>query len=82
MAVIFHQFFKILIWYSENLVRIPLERCTFICGKNDSFTTIEIFVLPNLRNIAESILDKLLDGDFDTQIEALRTNAKPYFDYV
>jgi hypothetical protein len=49
---------------------------------NDSFTTIEIFVLPNLRNIAESIFDKFLDGDFDTQIEALRTNAKPYFDYV
>lgn len=48
---------------------------------NDTFTTIEVFVLPNLRNISESIFDKFLDGDFDIQIEVLRTNAKPYFDY-
>lgn len=48
---------------------------------NDTFTTIEVFVLPNLRNIAESIFDKFLDGDFDSQIEVLRANGKPFFSY-
>jgi hypothetical protein len=49
---------------------------------NDEFSQIEVFVLPNLRNIAESLFDKFLDGDFDQEIEKMRAIAKPYFNYL
>jgi len=48
---------------------------------NADYTTIEILVCPNVKNLQRVYYQKLIDSDFDTTIENLKANAKPFFNY-
>ncbi len=48
---------------------------------NPDYTIIELFIIPNGRNLISSYYQKLLDGGFDDEIDNLRKIAKPFFDY-
>jgi hypothetical protein len=49
---------------------------------NSDFSEIEILILPNCAQLIELLYQQLLDGNFDEQIEALRKQASPFFDYM
>ena len=46
---------------------------------NDDYSTIELFIIPNARNFVPTICTKFLNGEYDTDIEELRNEAKPFF---
>ena len=48
---------------------------------NNDYTEVELFVLPNTARIVQSQFDRFIDGGFDADIERLRAEAKPCFDY-
>lgn len=49
---------------------------------NEDYTTIEMFVLPHTARIVQSQFDRFIDGGFDADIEHLRAEAKPFFEYL
>lgn len=53
----------------------------YLIIKTPDYKTIEILIFEGGRNLAESYLQRLIDGDFDTEIQKLRDEAKPFFDY-
>jgi hypothetical protein len=48
---------------------------------NSDFSEIEVLILPNCAHIIELLFQQLLDGNFDEQIELMRRQAKPFFNY-
>jgi hypothetical protein len=48
---------------------------------NSDLTTVEILVIANGRNLAGAYYQRLIDGELDSEIEQLRRQAKPLFDY-
>lgn len=54
----------------------------YLIIKAPDYTTIEIIVFEGGRNLAEHYLQSLIDGDFDTEIQKLRDEAKPLFIYI
>ncbi len=48
---------------------------------NQTYTQMELLVFRNAKNFAVDYLQMLCNGEFDTQIEDLRQNAKPFYDY-
>lgn len=46
------------------------------------YSTFEILIFEGGRNFAEHHLQSLIDGDFDCEIQKLRTEAKPIFEYI
>jgi len=48
---------------------------------NTDYTQIEIFVIPNCKNLQTAYYQKLLDSCFDEIIEKLRIESKPFFNY-
>lgn len=59
----------------------PFGNDLYLIIKSPDYTTIEIFVFEGGRNLAEHYLQSLIDGDFDAEIQKLRDEAKPLFDY-
>jgi hypothetical protein len=48
---------------------------------NSDFTEVEVLILPHCAHIIELLFQQLLDGNFDEEIEAMRGQAKPFFNY-
>jgi hypothetical protein len=48
---------------------------------NPEYSKIEIFVLPGGRNLITAYYQKLIDGGLDDEIDLLRKQAKPLYDY-
>jgi hypothetical protein len=48
---------------------------------NSDFSEIEVLILPHCAHIIELLFQQLLDGNFDEQIELMRRQAKPFFNY-
>ena len=48
---------------------------------NKDYSEIEILVIPDGRNLISSYYQKLIDGGFDDDIQALRQQAKTFFHY-
>ena len=49
--------------------------------KNSELTRIELFVIVGGRNLIEEAFNRFLDNDFDSEIEQLRNETKPFFNY-
>jgi hypothetical protein len=48
---------------------------------NKDYSEIEILVIPDGRNLISSYYQKLIDGGFDDDIQALRQQAKTFYHY-
>lgn len=48
---------------------------------NKDYSEIEILVIPDGRNLISSYYQKLIDGGFDDDIQALRHQAKTFYHY-
>lgn len=48
---------------------------------NKDYSEIEILVIPDGRNLISSYYQKLIDGDFDDDIQELRQQAKIFYTY-
>ena len=48
---------------------------------NEDYSLIELFIVPNGRNHIQGYLNEMIDGTFDDDIERLRQEAKPFFNY-
>jgi hypothetical protein len=53
----------------------------FLFIVNKEFTEIELLVIKDSKGFASDYLQLLCNGELDAQIEELRMNAKPFFDY-
>jgi hypothetical protein len=49
---------------------------------NNDYSVIEVFVITDGRNLISSYYQHLIDGSFDIQINELRKQAKPFFNYA
>lgn len=49
---------------------------------NKDYTEIEVLVLQDGRNLISHYYQHLIDGFFDAEIQRLRTEAKPFFNYI
>jgi len=48
---------------------------------NADYSELEIIIIPDGKNLWNSFYLKLIQGEFDKQIDNLRDNAIPFFDY-
>lgn len=48
---------------------------------NEDYSQIEMFVIPNGKNLIKGYYQKLLDSDFYDVIKKMREQAKPFFNY-
>jgi hypothetical protein len=60
----------------------PFSNDGYLFLINKDYTEIELFIIPNGRNLISSYYQKMIDGGFDDEIRQLRNEAKPYFNYI
>jgi hypothetical protein len=60
----------------------PFRNDGYLFLINKDYTEIELFIIPNGRNLISSYYQKMIDGGFDDEIRQLRNEAKPYFNYI
>jgi len=48
---------------------------------NSEYTVIELFVIPDGRNLISSYYQKMIDGGFDDEVKQLRQQAKIFYQY-
>ncbi len=53
----------------------------YLFEMNKDYSWIEMFVIPDSRNLISAYYQKLIDGGLDQDIQNLRKAAKPFFDY-
>jgi hypothetical protein len=46
------------------------------------YSQIEIFIIEDNRNLPDHNLQHLINGDFEAEIQKLRAEAKPFFEYI
>lgn len=49
---------------------------------NKDYTEIEVLVIADGRNLISYYYQHLIDGYFDAELSTLRTEAKPFFNYI
>lgn len=49
---------------------------------SNDFSEIEVLILPSCAHLIELLFQQLLDGSFEEQIESMRSQAKPFFNYM
>lgn len=54
----------------------------YLIIKSPDYSTFEILIFEGGRNLAEHYLQSLIDGNFDAEIQTLRAEAKPLFEYT
>lgn len=62
----------------------PLFECRldgYLFVMNKAYRQIEMFVIPDGRNLIYAYYQKLIDGGLDDDIQNLRKAARPFFDY-
>jgi len=60
----------------------PFKNDGYLFIVNKDYTEIEILILPDGRNLISHYYQHLIDGYFDAEIQRLRAEAKPYFEYI
>jgi hypothetical protein len=60
----------------------PFGNDLYLILTDNEYSFFEILVIEGGRNLAEHYLQLLIDGNFDTEIQKLRVEAKPYFEYI
>lgn len=53
----------------------------YLFQMNNDYTAIEIFIIPDGRNLISSFYQKMIDGGFEDEIRKLKEQAKPFFRY-
>ncbi len=48
---------------------------------NKDYSEIELFVIPDGRNLISSYYQKMIDGGFDDEVRELRKQAKIFYQY-
>ncbi len=48
---------------------------------NKDYSEIELLIIPDGRNLISSYYQKLIDGDYDNELDLLRKQAKIFFKY-
>lgn len=59
----------------------PFRNDCYLFLTNPDLTTIEVLVIANGRNLAGAYYQRLIDGEIDSDLEQLRAQAKPLFEY-
>ncbi|WP_162427843.1 hypothetical protein [Pontibacter pudoricolor] len=59
----------------------PYRNDCYLFITNQDLTTVEILVITNGRNLAGAYYQRLIDGELESELEQLRAQAKPFFDY-
>lgn len=49
---------------------------------NKDYSQIEILIIADGRNLINHYYQHLIDGNFETEIHKLRSEAKPFFNYI
>ncbi len=49
---------------------------------NKDYTEIEILIIVDGRNLLNYYYQNLIDGNFETELNELRANAKPFYNYI
>jgi len=49
---------------------------------NSDYSEIEMLIIGDGRNLITSYYQKMIDGGFDVEVEALRKQARPFFNYA
>lgn len=65
---------------SENPM-FPFRNDAYLFLINKDYSQIEVFIIPDGRNLISSYYQKLIDGDFDDEIAELRAKAKIFYNY-
>ena len=48
---------------------------------NKDYSEIELLIIPDGRNLISGYYQRLIDGDFDSELKSLRNQARPFFYY-
>ncbi|WP_018476693.1 hypothetical protein [Pontibacter roseus] len=59
----------------------PYRNDCYLFITNQDLTLVEVFIILNGRNLIPGYYQNLIDGALDSEIEQLRAQAKPFFDY-
>lgn len=65
---------------SENPL-FPFRNDGYLFLINKDYSIIELFVIPDARNLIGSYYQKMIDGGFDDEVRELRNQAKPFYNY-
>lgn len=60
----------------------PFKNDGYLFIINKDYSQIEILILPDGRNLISHYYQHLIDGYFDTELQRLRAEAKPFFEYI
>lgn len=67
--------------YPDKSKRSPFANDGYLFVANDDMTVIELFIIENGRNLISAYYQELIDGTFNSEMQQLRNQAKPFFDY-
>ena len=60
----------------------PFKNDGYLFIINKDYTEIEVLILVDGRNLISHYYQHLIDGFFDTEIQRLRLEAKPFYAYI
>lgn len=59
----------------------PFRNDGYLFIINKDYTQIEVFIIPDGRNLITSYYQKMIDGGFDDEVRELREKASPFYRY-
>jgi hypothetical protein len=65
----------------SNNPLFPYRNDCYLFLTDQALSIIEVFVIMNGRNLVPAYYQHLIDGNIDKEIDQLREQAKPFFDY-
>ena len=60
----------------------PFKNDGYLFILNKDYSQIEIFIIPDGRNLISHYYQHLIDGFFDIEIQRLRADSKPFYLYI
>ena len=59
----------------------PFRNDGYLFNINKDYSEIELFIIPDGRNMISSYYQKFIDGGFEDEVRQLREQAKTFFNY-
>ncbi|MCZ2101283.1 MAG: hypothetical protein LC107_07080 [Chitinophagales bacterium] len=60
----------------------PFKNDGYLFITNKDYTQIEVLIISDGRNLISHYYQHLIDGYFDGEIQRLRADAKPFYEYI
>lgn len=60
----------------------PFKNDGYLFILNKDYSQIEILIIRDGRNLISHYYQHLIDGHFDTEIQKMRAEARPFFEYI